>query len=225
MRTLAIGDIHGCLTALRQLLDQVKPTSADRLVFLGDYVDRGPASRQVIELLIGLKSGGSPVFLRGNHEVMMLSARGSFSDADGWRCCGGSETLLSYGSNSLEDFASAVPEAHWAFLKSTARYLETEDHIFVHACLDPQLDLSEQPDWMLFWQFFSWIRPHKSGKRVICGHSVQSAGLIQDVGFAACIDTGAAYGGWLTCLDVHSGQYWQANNSGDQRDGTFAGWR
>jgi serine/threonine protein phosphatase 1 len=209
---------------LNQLLAQVNPLSTDRLVFLGDYVDRGQASREVIDFLLELKARSSCVFLRGNHEVMMLDARANFADADGWRCCGGNETVLSYGSDFGEDWESAIPKSHWQFVESTTRYLETEDHLFVHACLDPHLDLAEQRDWVLFWQFFTWMRPHKSGKRVICGHSFRPAGPtqdLQDMEFAICIDTGAAYGGWLTCLDVHSGQYWQANEKGAKRSGAL----
>ena len=221
MRTLAIGDIHGCSNALSQLLRQVNPSSADRLVFLGDYVDRGPASRQVIDSLLQLKQVCSPVFLRGNHEVMMLDARNSFSNADGWRCCGGHETALSYGFNLAADWTSVIPQKHWSFLQNTANYFETDSHIFVHACLDPELDLPEQPDWRLFWESFSRIRPHKSGKHVICGHTAQPAGLIQHAGFATCIDTGAVFGGWLTCLCVQSGTYWQANENGQTRTGAL----
>ena len=68
---------------------------------------------------------------------------------------------------------------------------------------------------------FDRIQAHKSGKRVICGHSVQRTGQIKDLGFAACIDTGAAVGGWLTCLEVESGKYWQANQNGQSRTGAL----
>lgn len=221
MRTLAIGDIHGCQTALTRLLDQVKPTAADRLIFLGDYIDRGPASRAVIDSLLELNTRCAPIFLRGNHEVMMLGARGDVANADGWRCCGGQETVRSYGSNFDEIWEAAIPQSHWQFVEGTARYFETGDHIFVHAGLDPNLDLAQQPDWALFWQSFTWMRSHKSGKRIICGHSFQLKGLIQDVGFAACIDTGAAFGQWLSCLEVYSGQYWQANEAGQTREGAL----
>jgi serine/threonine protein phosphatase 1 len=217
MRTLAIGDIHGCNAALLRLLAVVQPTASDQLIFLGDYIDRGPASRQVIDSLLRLKATCSPVFVRGNHEVMILEARESFLKADIWQSYGGLETTFSYGANYKQDWASAIPESHWAFLEQTVRFFETERHIFVHACLDPELELPAQPDWLLFWEFFDRMQPHKSGKRVICGHSPQRSGLIKDLGFAVCIDTGAAAGGWLTCLDVGSGQYWQANEQGTTR--------
>jgi serine/threonine protein phosphatase 1 len=221
MRTLAIGDIHGCNTALRQLLRQVQPTRDDRIIFLGDYIDRGPGSRQVIDSLLELKETCSPVFLRGNHEVMILDAREDFLKSNIWQSYGGLETAFSYGSNFGQDWEGAIPDSHWGFFKQTARFFETERHIFVHACLDPELDLADQPDWLLFWEFFDRIQPHKSGKRAICGHSPQRSGLIKDLGFAACIDTGAAVGGWLTCLDVDSGRYWQANEKGAARSGAL----
>lgn len=219
MRTLAIGDIHGCNTALRQLLRQVQPVRDDRIIFLGDYIDRGPESRQVIDSLLELKNTCSPVFLRGNHEVMILGAREDFLKSNIWHSYGGLEMASSYGSNFGQDWEAAIPHSHWEFFEQTTRFFETENHIFVHANLDPELGLVDQPDWLLFWEFFHRIQPHKSGKRVICGHSSQRSGLIKDLGFAACIDTAVASGGWLTCLDVDSGKYWQANQNGATRSG------
>ena len=222
MRTLAIGDIHGCHTALNQLLRQVEPTSYDQLVFLGDYIDRGPASRQVLDALLELKQTGSPVFLRGNHEVMMLEARADPLKASLWQSYGGLDALRSYGAEFRDDWAAAIPASHWAFLEQTARFFESADSIFVHACLDPEMPMEEQPDWLLFWETLERLRPHTSGKRVICGHSPQRSGLIKDMGFAVGIDTGPASGGWLTCLEVSSGDYWQANEKGETRTGALA---
>ena len=89
----------------------------------------------------------------------------------------------------------------------------------MHACFDPELDVQEQPDWLTYWEFFEKMRPHKSGKKVICGHTPDRSGAIRNLGFAACIDTGPAIGGWLTCLDAESGLYWQANEEGATRSG------
>lgn len=219
MRTLAIGDIHGCNRALVALLNSVRPEPGDEFIFLGDYVDRGPASRQVIEGLVLLGKQYQAIFLRGNHELMMIEARKDTLEANGWQSCGGLETIESYGALYRNDWAQYIPQDHWDFLDATRRFFETETHIFVHACVDPKMDMNEQPDWLLFWEFFDRIQPHKSGKKIICGHSPQRTGLIKDLGFAACIDTGAIYGGWLTCLDVTSGRYWQANEQGQTRDG------
>jgi serine/threonine protein phosphatase 1 len=221
MRTLAIGDIHGCHRALACLLGCVKPADGDDFVFLGDYVDRGPASPRVIETLLSLAKTHRAIFLRGNHEAMMLDGRGDPLKTNIWRLCGGRETIESYASDDHNNWAEQVPQSHWDFLGNTRRFFETETHIFVHACLDPELDLKDQADWVLFWDLFEGIKPHKSAKKVICGHTAQETGLIKDLGFAACIDTGAAYGGWLTCLDVQSNRYFQANELGETRQGTL----
>jgi len=222
MRTLAIGDIHGCDTALTTLLEQVQPRPADQIIFLGDYIDGGPASQAVIDTLLKLRDTTSPVFLRGNHEVMVLDAREDSTKANLWQSYGGTETLGSYGinfGNFSPDWVRAIPAKHWDFLERTVKFFENDTHIFVHACLDPETDMREQSDWLLFWEYFDRLQPHKTGKRIICGHSTQRSGQIKNVGFAVCIDTGSVAGGWLTCLDVDSGKYWQANQKGDVRDG------
>ena len=218
MRTLAIGDIHGCNLALANLLKAVQPTLGDRVVFLGDYIDRGPGTNDVIEILLRLDEHCQPIFLCGNHEVMMLEARKDPLKQQMWEGVGGMDTVLSYGVHTGEDWVSAIPKAHWAFIEKTGRFLETETHIFVHAGLDQSVDMSEQPDWILFWGFFDGMRPHKSGKRVICGHTPQHS-KPADRGFAVCIDTGAVFGGWLTCLDTGSGKFWQTNEQGETREG------
>jgi serine/threonine protein phosphatase 1 len=221
MRTLAIGDIHGCQTALTRLLREVGPKLDDRLVFLGDYIDRGPDSRGVIDHLLGLVGTCRTVFLRGNHEVMILDARDDLLKAELWRSYGGPEAVASYGCTLGKDWVSAIPESHWRFFEQTERFFEADKCIFVHASLDAGLDLADQPDWLLFWELFDRIQPHKSGKRIICGHTRQSSGLINHVGFATCIDTGAAVGGWLTCLDTDSGAFWQANEQNQVRTGSL----
>ncbi len=219
MRTLAIGDIHGCNTALVTLLAKVRLKPGDQIIFLGDYIDRGPASRDVVETLVDLTKTCSPIFLRGNHEVMILDAREDPLKGNLWQSYGGLDTLFSYGVNYRQDWAPLIPDAHWKFFERTIRFFETDTHIFVHACLDAEMDMVDQPDWLLYWEFFERQRPHKSGKRIVCGHTPQRTGEIKDVGFAVCIDTGPAVGGWLTCLDPGSGQYWQADERGNARGG------
>jgi serine/threonine protein phosphatase 1 len=222
-RTLVIGDIHGCQLALSLLLHVVKPQPDDELIFLGDYVDRGPSSRGVLEMLIALEKRHKVTFLLGNHEVMMLQSRKDPLQANLWQACGGLETVESYGAASRSDWAQAVPETHWYFISRLRKFHETDLHIFVHACLDPELDLKDQPDWILFWELFDSMRPHKSGKRIICGHTAQGTGMIKDLGFATCIDTGAVFDGWLTCLDARSNRFWQANERGQKREGKLFG--
>lgn len=215
MRTLAIGDIHGHSTALASLLREVVPGPRDRLVFLGDYIDRGPDSRAVIECLMRQRELGPTVFLRGNHEVMILEARTDPMKANLWQSYGGFDTLLSYAPAYRDDWVPLIPKSHWGFLENTTPALETANHLFVHASLDPDADLAEQPAWLLYWESFDRIRPHKSGKRIICGHTPQPGGQIKNRGFAVCIETTP----WITCLDVDSGEYWQANERGQTRAG------
>jgi serine/threonine protein phosphatase 1 len=221
MRTLAIGDIHGCHTALTTLLKSLELRPDDKLIFLGDYIDRGPASRQVIETLLELKKSFSPVFLRGNHEMMMLEARDDSLKSNLWRTYGGLEALESYGVGFSKRWVSAIPKEHWNFVENTQRFFETDTHIFVHACLDPDLDMDDQPDWLLYWEFLDRLKPHKSGKQIICGHTPQRSGRIKNLDFALCIDTAPVSGGWLTALDVSAGNYWQANERGQTRRGAL----
>lgn len=219
MRTFAIGDIHGCHTALTTLLREIHARREDRIVFLGDYIDRGPDSRSVLDRLVSLDNWCSPVFLRGNHESMILESRGDPLKANQWRSCGGFEALISYGGEYRIEWESTIPKLHWKFLERTIPFYETERNIFVHGCLEPEIDMADQPEWVLYWETFGQLKPHKSGKKIICGHTPQRSGQINDVGFAACIDTGAAVGGWLTCLDVDSGKYWQSNEKAETRAG------
>lgn len=222
MRTLAIGDIHGCHVALACLLNEVQPSAEDRIIFLGDYIDRGPASREVVDTLLDLKKKCSTVFLRGNHEEMLLDARKNAGEARLWQMSGGFETIASYGAPSESEGLKCIPPSHWTFYILTQPYFETANHLFVHASLDPDTDMDKQEDFSLYWGRVEYLRPHKSGKRIICGHSAQHSGDILDLGFALCIDTAAVFGGWLTCLDVVSGQWWQANEERETRQGRIA---
>ena len=167
MRTLAVGDIHGCHAALTTLLELVAPRTDDRIIFLGDYIDRGPASREVVDSLLELRGKSTPVFLRGNHEVMILDAREDALKANLWQSYGGFEALVSYGAGYNPNWATFIPDSHWKFFGRTARFFETEEHIFVHACLDAEADMDEQPDWLLYWEPVDKLKPHKSGKRIV----------------------------------------------------------
>lgn len=214
MRTLAIGDIHGCLTALETLLGVVDVQDDDLLITLGDYVDRGPDSRGVIELLISLWWNERLVALRGNHDLMMCHARDKDSTFDNWLALGGTATLQSYGGNF-----DGVPREHWEFLENgLANYYETKTHIFVHAGLWPDVPLEEQPEFVLLFERFHKPPPHESGKIMICGHTNQKSGLPNNKGHAVCIDTRAYGGGWLSCLHVETGHIWQANQKGEVRE-------
>ena len=220
VRTFAIGDIHGCHNALLTLLGAVQPGPDDLLIFLGDYIDRGPASREVVDTLLGLDQKCKAVFLRGNHEVMILDARYNYEKSVFWLSYGGKEAVQSYGANPKALWQSHIPSAHWKFFQETRRYFETDETIFVHAAVNTDLEMKDQPDEFLFWEDFTQIRKgHVSGKRIICGHTPQRSKEIANRGYAVCIDTGAVYGGWLTCLETGAGEWWQANDAGTIRSG------
>ncbi|MDQ3815530.1 MAG: serine/threonine protein phosphatase, partial [Armatimonadota bacterium] len=217
-RTLAIGDIHGCSRAFDLLIAAVQLQPDDRIIALGDYVDRGPDSKGVLDRLIALHATGRLVALRGNHEIMMLLARVDVSSARFWLKFGGDTTLASYATSGQPKTLRDVPRSHWEFIENVCvNYYETDMHIFVHAGLNPDLALSDQPESVLFWERFADVGPHFSGKTVICGHTSQKSGRPINLGYAICIDT-CVYGqGWLTCLDVTSGKVWQTNQAGQQR--------
>lgn len=235
MRLLAIGDIHGCLRAFEALLEAVALRPDDQLIALGDYVDRGPDSRGVLDHLIALHAGGRLIALRGNHDAMMLDARDGHDL--GWLEVGGRQTLRSYGIADAQidalqdggswfggpnDLLAKVPPEHWKFLdEDCLPYYETEKHIFVHANLYPDLPLEDQPDYMLYWEKLIEPIAHFSGKTVICGHTRQKNGLPLNLDTSVCIDTNIYEGGWLTCLDVNSGRIWQANEQGQVRRGSL----
>lgn len=217
-RTLAIGDIHGCLTALDTLLAAVQPASDDLVVTLGDYVDRGPDSRGVVERVLELGGRCRHVPLLGNHELMMLEAQKQ--DFHMWLAVGGRETLESYGSDGSSGWPEKIPAEHWNFMSERClAWHETETTIFSHAGPNPLRMMEYQDEFDLFWQKSFPSRLHISGKTVVCGHVSQRSGVPHDRGFLVCIDTWAYGGGWLTCLDVDTGRYWQANQKGELREG------
>ena len=210
-RTIAIGDIHGCSAALAAILAAIDPRPDDTLIPLGDYIDRGPDSRGVIDQLLALESRCQLVPLLGNHELVLLGVAAGEMPMSFWiEACGGAATLASYGG-LLEN----IPAAHWEFFRNCRRYHETEKHIFLHANYDAELPLADQFDDALFWLHLDRIPPpHQSGKKVFVGHTPQRSGRILDAGHIICIDTFCCGDGCLTAYDVDSGQFWQAEKGG-----------
>jgi serine/threonine protein phosphatase 1 len=204
---LAVGDLHGRYDLLERVLDDLAPRYAgSRLVFLGDYIDRGPNSRQVVERLIALgRERPDTVFLKGNHEDMLLDA------LDGrrlelWLHNGGLETLESYGLAGLEppgpETLSRLPADHLEFFRGLRLYFESQSYLLVHAGVDPGLGLAEQDARDLLWirEHFHQARGHRLGKTVVFGHTpfprpFRGPGMIG-------IDTGAVYDNALTCVKL-----------------------
>ena len=212
-RTLAVGDVHGCSIALDALLNFIELRPDDTLIFLGDYVDRGPDSRGVLERLVELSARPNTPFLRGNHDLWMERAREDRQWFVSWLRggVGGLATLHSYG-----DFKN-IPASHWRFLEELADYHETADEIFVHGAVDAAARMCDQREQTLLWERVNDQAPHFSGKRVICGHTSQTSGWPLDKGFAVCIDTFCCGGGWLSALDATTDRVWQTNQAGQTR--------
>ncbi len=213
MRTLAVGDIHGCSKALLGLLDAIAPTPEDCFVFLGDYVDRGPDSKHVIELLIELSEKCRTIFLLGNHEIMFRGVLRGL-DPTWWLQQGGQQTVTSYGGR-LDN----VPLRHRQFLDQCVPYYETETDIFVHANFLAHLPLCEQPEETLFWEHLSdrFPLPHYSGKHVYFGHTPQNGGNVGFYDYCTCLDTSCFRGQWLSAMDVGSKECWQVSREGHLR--------
>ena len=201
-RTFVIGDIHGCSEALSQLLTKIKPlTKDDTVIFIGDYIDRGPDSRGVIEIILKLRVEHSRVItLMGNHEFMLLGALKGYG-CNEFLNMGGDATLKSYGipPESINDLAAMLPANHLAFMQDLLPYWEDEGYIYVHAGLQPGVHLTQQsPDW-LFWSRDEFIHSaYDYGKKVIYGHTPYEKPKMDNNKIG--IDTGAVYGNSLTCL-------------------------
>jgi serine/threonine protein phosphatase 1 len=215
-RTIAIGDIHGCSAALEALLLAIRPRPDDTIVTLGDYVNRGPDSRGVIERLIDLSQRCRLVPLLGNHDQMLLDVRSGKYPIYWLLDIGGTTTLDSYGSGRDLDL---IPNEHYEFLENCLDYYETDSHIFVHANYFSDTAMDEQPVGMMKWESITDMTPgpHESGKMVIVGHTSQKSGEILDLGHLKCIDTHCYGGGWLTALNVHTQEVWQADRQGKLR--------
>jgi serine/threonine protein phosphatase 1 len=178
------------------------------LVFLGDYVDRGPGSREVIDFLLGLQSSGEgeKVFLKGNHEDMFLHYMGySGHYGEAFLFNGGHTTLKSYGLSPMlagENVASVLPEAHLQFLLNLKTLYLAADILCVHAGVNPLRSLEEQSEEELLWIREEFIlNPHSLPYTVIFGHTPQRE-VFFHLPYKVGIDTGLVYGGKLSCLEL-----------------------
>ena len=199
-RIYAIGDIHGCYDKLRRLLDRIDIRwSRDTLVFLGDYIDRGPHSFEVLDCLIELKKQhpGS-VFLKGNHEAMFLDFLAG-NHALSFIYNGGRETLESYQKHAPGAEQLTIPKEHLDFMNSLVLCHQTEEYIFVHAGLRSGIPVETQSEEDLLWIREPFISTDTDfGKRVVFGHTPFPEPLVRPDKIG--IDTGAVYGNPLTCV-------------------------
>jgi serine/threonine protein phosphatase 1 len=225
-RAYAVGDVHGRLDLLEHLLAKIHaelqhhPSEKTLLVFVGDLIDRGPASAQVIERLRTYRrSGVETAFLLGNHEEVLLRIlAGDAPLITKWRWFGGSECLQSYGVESdrlshlgdeeaLALVRSAIPREHVEFLESFADSCRFGDYLFVHAGIRPGVDLEQQSQNDLRWiraPFLSDDRDH--GFVVVHGHTIAAEAqlLPNRIG----IDTGAYRTGVLTAVAIEGAKRW-----------------
>ena len=218
-RIIAIGDIHGCAHALDAIVEQIQFNSDDLLVCLGDFVDQGRNTKEVIDTLLWLSKQCRLVTLSGNHEEMLLNALEGGQAKDTWEMFGGIATINSY---KFGGDINAIPQQHIEFIRQCVDFFQTEDYIFVHANYIENEPAENWPSYVLRWSLLEdpLPGPHQSGKTVIVGHTEQRDGEIRDLGHVICIDTACCNYGWLTALDLRSGQCWQASKFGQLREST-----
>lgn len=211
-KIFAIGDIHGCfdqLQALMKILDIDR--KKDTLLFIGDYIDRGSSSREVVDYVIRLREEYKNVIcLLGNHEQMLLRYLDGI-DEEMYLYNGGTATLFAYGISRASTQVARkekVPAEHLLFFQSLLPYYETKDYIFVHAGLASGLPLDGQAIHDLLWLRQEFVySDYDFGKMVIFGHSPLIYPLIMPNKIG--IDTGAVFGGKLTCVELPAVKIYQ----------------
>lgn len=225
-RTLVISDIHGELKKFEQLLEEVDyDPETDQLILLGDYVDRGPNTKGVIDKVMSLKEAGA-LLLKGNHEDLMIKALTTDIERswNHWiKLCGGDKTLFSYGFSEIDiaaseekfqkpELQSSTLNKHLEFIQGLENYIETSDYIFVHAGVHPTTPIVETDPHILMWIRDEFHKGYNGEKIVIFGHT-ETNSLHRDINnnnvyFGSNrivgIDGGAVYGGQLNCLELPS---------------------
>lgn len=214
MSRFVIGDVHGQFEGLMMLMDEISPKSSDQVFFLGDLIDRGSQSAEVVSWV--MKSGYACI--KGNHEQMCLEAFNASDSSmlwQGWITNGGSRTLDSYGENGM-------PNEHLRWMKHLPLYIDLGDAWLVHAGVDPHLSIEDQSALEFCWirePFHSSTQPYFAHKTIITGHTitfvfpgVQPGQIAQGPGWLD-IDTGAYHpkSGWLTALELDSKTVYQVN--------------
>ena len=225
-RAYAVGDVHGRLDLLDQLLAKIEQDVRDRpakkvlLIFVGDLIDRGPKSAQVIERLRTYKRQGiRPVFLLGNHEEVLLRILGGDAELiTKWRWFGGAECLQSYGLDpeqfsqisdqlALELVREAIPKEHVQFLESFVDSCRFGDYLFVHAGIRPGVELEDQRQSDLRWIREPFLLDETDhGFVVVHGHTISSE--VEERANRIGIDTGAYRTNVLTALAIEGTERW-----------------
>jgi serine/threonine protein phosphatase 1 len=210
-RLYAVGDIHGCQAELDTLLNHLETvenlTAADRVIFIGDFVDRGPASKEVVDRLLAFKSKfKNSIFLKGNHEDMLLDFLG-FGGSHGavYLSNGGIETLQSYGldnDSGIKDLFNKMPLSHLNFFKSLDSLVVIGEYIFAHAGINPVRFLRNQVPEDVYWIREGFIdKTHSFNKVVVYGHTPYPE-VMRDLPYKIGIDTGLVFGNKLSCIEL-----------------------
>ena len=213
-RRIVIGDVHGHYDTLIALLDAVSPTSSDKIYFLGDLIDRGPKSAQVVDLVMRNQFE----CLRGNHEEMLLDVVGtgevSVELYQSWLYSGGHATVESYDSK--------IPQEHIDWIKNLPLYADLGDYWLVHAGVDPNIPITKQCADQFCWireDFHTSDRAYFPNKLIITGHTITftlpgvKPGQIAAGKGWLDIETGAYHrnSGWMTAIDLDGRKVYQAN--------------
>lgn len=225
-RAYAVGDIHGCLDLLEPLLARIEEDARSRatkrtwVVFLGDLIDRGPASAEVVDRLLNYRPDfATPVFIAGNHEEVMLRVLHGEADVlTDWMKFGGAECLESYGLDpaalkrmepeaAVHQIRAKVPRSHIEFLESFGDTFRFGDYLFVHAGIRPGIDVDHQDQFDLRWirePFLSDREEH--GLVVVHGHTIVDE--VEERPNRIGLDTGAYRNGVLTALGIEDSERW-----------------
>ncbi len=202
----AIGDIHGCKKPLVELVNNVPLKEEDTMIFLGDYIDRGPDSKGVIDFLIDFsKKHSKTIFIKGNHEWMFHQFY-TYRDPDSWQLWeynGARKTIESYGD------IDNIPDEHLKFIENTKLYHMEENFLFVHGGIKPNVKMEDQREEDILWIRDEFISSHEplKGYVVVFGHTPMEKVLIQNDKIG--VDTGCVYGGKLSCIRLQDKKIFQ----------------
>lgn len=217
--TFVLSDIHGCADELEALLKKIPLIKGSQIIFLGDYVDRGPNSKKVIDIILDLKTKYEVIALKGNHEKMFLDflRNKDTPEALSFIYNGGGATLASYSDPKTGQYE--IPKTHIKFFDSLKLYYETDDYIFVHAGL-PNVEIQDlgKRD---YENTFLWVRDNffksdfKWEKLIIHGHTCVEE--VEQTKKRINIDTACAYGGKLTALQLPEMEFYHVNKKREEK--------
>jgi serine/threonine protein phosphatase 1 len=222
-RIFAVGDIHGCRDEAVAMVDFIIKDRGldqqDQLIFIGDYIDRGPDSKGVVDLMLKIKREfPRTIFLKGNHEDMLLSFLGLEGTGGlGFIPNGGDATLKSYGIEGAvgpDEVFRKIPPVHIEFFRTLDSYAIIAGYVFVHAGLNPLRDLRDQSFEDLYWIRNEFIyNIHRFDKTVIFGHT-PFLDVLFHLPFKIGLDTGLVYENKLSCIELSAGEVFQIARGG-----------